>query len=79
MKALVLRAPGAPFTLEIVPDPVAGPGEAVARVLNAARARIAGMAQQHLAAMGARVAQGIGLLDELHDLFRREQGGVDWH
>ena len=33
MKALVLRAPGAPFTLEIVPDPVAGPGEAVARVL----------------------------------------------
>ena len=33
MKALVLKAPGAPFTLEIVPDPVAGPGEAVARVL----------------------------------------------
>ncbi len=33
MKALVLRAPGVPFSLETVPDPVAGPGEAVARVL----------------------------------------------
>ncbi len=33
MKALVLRAPGAPFSLEAIPDPVAGPGEAVARVL----------------------------------------------
>ena len=32
MKALVLKGPNAPFELE-VPDPVAGPGEAVARVL----------------------------------------------
>src|SRR3990170_4409628 len=43
MKALVLRAPGAPFTLEIVPDPVAGPGEAVARVLACG----AGLTIQH--------------------------------
>src|SRR5687768_4283279 len=33
MKALVLRAPNTAFELEQVPDPVAGPGEAVARVL----------------------------------------------
>jgi propanol-preferring alcohol dehydrogenase len=33
MKALVLKGPGVPFSLEKVPDPVAGPGEAVARVL----------------------------------------------
>ena len=33
MRALVLRAPGVPFSLETVSDPVAGPGEAVARVL----------------------------------------------
>lgn len=33
MRALVLRAPNTPFELTTVPDPVAGPGEAVARVL----------------------------------------------
>ena len=33
MKALVLRGPNAPFELNEVLDPVAGPGEAVARVL----------------------------------------------
>ncbi len=33
MKAMVLPAPGAPFILEERPLPVAGPGEAVARVL----------------------------------------------
>src|SRR5450759_1546416 len=33
MKALVLRGPNAPFEMSEVPDPVAGPGEAVARVL----------------------------------------------
>ena len=32
MKAMVLRAKGEPFVLETVPDPVPGPGEAVARV-----------------------------------------------
>ena len=32
MKALVLHAPNTPFDLTEVPDPVAGPGEAVARV-----------------------------------------------
>jgi len=33
MKALVLAGPGAPFELASLPDPVAGPGEAVARVI----------------------------------------------
>jgi propanol-preferring alcohol dehydrogenase len=33
MKALVLDAPNTPFVLRDVPDPAAGPGEAVARVL----------------------------------------------
>jgi len=32
VKAMVLKARGAPFVLETVPDPVPGPGEAVARV-----------------------------------------------
>ncbi len=32
MKALVLQAPNTPFELSDVPDPVAGPGEAVAKV-----------------------------------------------
>jgi propanol-preferring alcohol dehydrogenase len=34
MRALVLRAANTPFELTTVPDPVAGPGEAVARVLT---------------------------------------------
>ncbi len=33
MKAMVLHGPNEAFTLETVPDPVPGPGEAVARVL----------------------------------------------
>jgi alcohol dehydrogenase, propanol-preferring len=33
MKAMLLKAAGSPLVLEEVPDPVAGPGEAVARVL----------------------------------------------
>ena len=33
MKAMVLKAKNTPFVLESVPDPVPGPGEAVARVL----------------------------------------------
>ena len=32
MKALLLRGPNTPFEMAEVPDPVAGPGEAVARV-----------------------------------------------
>lgn len=32
MKAMMLKAPNTPFVLEDVPDPKAGPGEAVARV-----------------------------------------------
>jgi propanol-preferring alcohol dehydrogenase len=34
MKAMVLRGPNIPFELVQVPDPVAGPGEAVARVIT---------------------------------------------
>ena len=33
MKAMVLKGPNTPFVLSKVPDPVPGPGEAVARVL----------------------------------------------
>ena len=33
MTAMVLKAPGSPLVLENVPDPVPGPGEAVAKVL----------------------------------------------
>jgi len=33
MKAMLLEAPGRPFTFKNVPDPVPGPGEAVAKVL----------------------------------------------
>ena len=32
MRALVMRQPGTPMLLETLPDPVPGPGEAVARV-----------------------------------------------
>jgi D-arabinose 1-dehydrogenase-like Zn-dependent alcohol dehydrogenase len=34
MKAMILRGPNTPFELVQVPDPVAGPGEAVARVIT---------------------------------------------
>jgi propanol-preferring alcohol dehydrogenase len=34
MKAMVLRGPNTPFDFTEVPDPVAGPGEAVARVIT---------------------------------------------
>ena len=34
MKAMVLRGPNIPFELVQVPDPVAGPGEAIARVIT---------------------------------------------
>jgi propanol-preferring alcohol dehydrogenase len=34
MKAMVLRGPNMPFEMARVPDPVAGPGEAVARVIT---------------------------------------------
>jgi propanol-preferring alcohol dehydrogenase len=46
MKALVLRAPNTPFDLTEVPDPVAGPGEAVARVLACG----SGLTIQHIKA-----------------------------
>jgi propanol-preferring alcohol dehydrogenase len=46
MKAMVLNAPNTPFVLTEVPDPVAGPGEAVARVLACG----SGLTIQHLKA-----------------------------
>ena len=46
MKAMVLKGPTTPFELRDVPDPVAGPGEAVARVLACG----AGLTIQHIKA-----------------------------
>lgn len=46
MKAMVLRGPNAPFELVQVPDPVAGPREAIARVLTCG----SGLTIQHIKA-----------------------------
>jgi len=46
MKAMVLKGPNTPFELRDIPDPVAGPGEAVARVLACG----AGLTIQHIKA-----------------------------
>src|SRR5262249_58918781 len=46
MKAMVLRAPNTPFELVEMPDPVAGPGEAVARVITCG----SGLTIQHIKA-----------------------------
>jgi propanol-preferring alcohol dehydrogenase len=46
MKAMVLKGPNTPFVLAQVPDPVAGPGEAVARVLACG----SGLTIQHIRA-----------------------------
>jgi propanol-preferring alcohol dehydrogenase len=43
MKAMLLRGPNTPFEMVTVPDPVAGPGEAVARVITCG----AGLTIQH--------------------------------
>ena len=51
MKALVLNGPGEPFSLEAVPDPAPGPGEAVARVISCG----AGLTIQHVKAGRAKV------------------------
>ena len=58
MKALLLRAPNTPFELTELPDPVAGPGEAVARVLACG----SGLTIQHVKAgrMSARFPLVIG-------------------
>ena len=52
MKAMVLPGPGRPFELTEVPDPVAGPGEAVARVFTCG----SGLTIQHVRA-GRRQTQ----------------------
>jgi D-arabinose 1-dehydrogenase-like Zn-dependent alcohol dehydrogenase len=52
MKAMVLKGPRQPFELMDVPDPVAGPGEAVARVMTCG----SGLTIQHVKA-GRRPAQ----------------------
>lgn len=46
MKAMVLRGPNLPFEMTTVPDPVAGPGEAVARVITCG----SGLTIQHIKA-----------------------------
>jgi propanol-preferring alcohol dehydrogenase len=51
MKALVLNGPGEPFSLENVPDPTPGPGEAVAKVIACG----AGLTIQHVKAGRAKV------------------------
>jgi alcohol dehydrogenase, propanol-preferring len=51
MKALVLRSANAPFSLETVPDPTPGPGEAVVRVLACG----SGLTIQHVKAGRAPV------------------------
>ncbi len=51
MKALVLHGPDSEFVLEDVPDPVPGPGEAVARVISCG----AGLTIQHVKAGRAPV------------------------
>jgi D-arabinose 1-dehydrogenase-like Zn-dependent alcohol dehydrogenase len=50
MKALLLRAPNTAFELTTLPDPVPGPGEAVARVLACG----AGLTIQHVKACRAK-------------------------
>jgi propanol-preferring alcohol dehydrogenase len=51
MKAMVLKAPNTPFEMTQVPDPVAGPGEAVARVIACG----SGLTIQHIKAGRASV------------------------
>lgn len=51
MKAMVLTAPNAPFQLMDVPDPVPGPGEAVARVITCG----SGLTIQHIRAGRSKV------------------------
>jgi alcohol dehydrogenase, propanol-preferring len=46
MRAVVLRKPGSPMVVETLPDPVPGPGEAVARVIACG----AGLTVQHVRA-----------------------------
>jgi propanol-preferring alcohol dehydrogenase len=52
MKAMLLRAPNTPFELVDVPDPVPGPGEAVARVITCG----SGLTIQHVKAGRRKVA-----------------------
>lgn len=51
MKAMVLKGPGEPFVEEVLPDPVPGDGEAVARVIACG----SGLTIQHVRAGRAKV------------------------
>ena len=51
MKALVLHAANTPFSLEEVPDPTPGPGEAVAKVVACG----SGLTIQHMKAGRGRI------------------------
>jgi len=72
MKALVLNGPGEPFSLETVPDPAPGPGEAVAKVIACG----AGLTIQHVKAGRAKVdyPRIIGPRDHRH--YRSRGAGV---
>lgn len=58
MKAMILRGPNTPFEMTTLPDPVAGPGEAVARVISCG----SGLTIQHVKAgrMAANFPRVIG-------------------
>src|SRR5262249_56580590 len=68
MKAMLLRGPKLPFEPVELPDPVPGPGEAVARVITCG----SGLTIQHVKAGGRAipVSRGIG-----HEITRGNLAG----
>src|ERR1035437_3774889 len=66
MKAMVLRGPNTPFELAEVPDPVAGPGEAVARVITCG----SGLTIQHIKAGRTKGEKNSGLRVRRHGVQR---------
>ena len=73
MKALVLRDREAAFSLEEIPDPVPGPGEAVARVLSCG----AGLTIQHVKAGRAQVDYPRIIGHEITAVIEAVGSGVD--